>query len=60
METQVKLGHKYRNLTRFQIVEVTEVYRGKVGYKVIRGNEYNPIKEFYCSFERFTNLYVLD
>ena len=60
METQVKLGHKYRNLTRYQIVEVTEVTRGRICYRIIEGNNFNPIREFYCSFERFTNLYVLD
>ena len=56
----IRLGHKYRNVTRHQVVEVTQLERGRVCYKVIIGNSDNIIREFYCSFERFLRLYELD
>lgn len=54
---KIQLGKRYKNFTRNQIVEVIAIVGNSVNYKVIQGNETNQIKEFFCTPDRFKNLY---
>lgn len=54
---KIQLGKRYQNTTREQIVEVIAIVGNSVNYKVIQGNESNPMKDFFCTPDRFKNLY---
>lgn len=54
---KIQLGKRYLNSTRNQIVEVISIQGNSVNYKVIQGNEINQIKDFFCTTDRFRNLY---
>jgi hypothetical protein len=58
MKELKEMGY-YTNVTRTdQVVQIKELKSTKVWYEVIRQNAKNTIREFCCSRERFTNLYV--
>lgn len=54
---KIQLGKRYLNSTRNQIVEVISIHGNSVNYKVVQGNETNQIKDFFCTPDRFRNLY---
>lgn len=54
----MKLGDVYANVTRPQIVEVTQIKKDILEYKVLEGNETNKMRVFQCTVARFQRLYL--
>ena len=49
----------YFNVTRTdQVVQIIDLKKDKVWYQVIRQYDQNTITEFFCTRERFNNLYL--
>ena len=59
MKKELKLMGYYINSTREdQVVQIKELKRGMVWYEVLRQHDINTITDFYCTQERFNNLYI--
>jgi len=56
---RIIIGEIYTNSTRPQKVEITDVDKNEVEYKVIEATTQNSIGYFVCSSERFLRLYHL-
>ena len=54
----LKVGQKYRNATRHQIVEITQIVGRLVWYRIIEQDTNIAKKEPSKSVEHFTNSYV--
>jgi hypothetical protein len=55
----MKTGERYYNCSRAeQIVQIMDLNKKFVTYKVQQGNHDNPIDTFKCTKERFNNIYI--
>lgn len=55
---EVKVGQKWSNVTRHQIVEVTYIVGRMVWYNILEQDTNTYKKEYSKSVEHFTNSYV--
>ena len=52
------MGYYINSTREDQVVQVKELKRGMVWYEVLRQHDINTITDFYCTQERFKNLYI--